>query len=142
VHAGGDVENAPRGYIKAAVVGRTQNVEEEIGEEMGPVVLRLVSSFVLPGQPANMNTAVFWTPEPNEGNSFHAVEIDPYSVEMKDGAPVFRDGVIAPEGGESIIKCHFIPWYQAAIIKDALTNAGVVRLLSYLVRQNLMTISF
>lgn len=139
VHAGGDVRNVPRGYLKVGSPDRTQNAEEELAEEIGPRVAALATPVRLDGEGANPNTAVFWTPKPEDGNTFHAVFISPDYLCQKNNVLGFIDGIVAPEGGESIVGCSFIPWYQAACLRDGLTNMAVARLLAHLHMNSIIT---
>lgn len=134
VHAGGDVRNVPRGYLKVGSPDRTKNATEEFAEEVGPKAAALATPERLDGEGGNPNTAVFWTPEPEDGNTFHAVRINAKHLEPVIPGPqlVFKHGFVAPEGGESIVKCEFIPWTAAAQLRDGLTMMAVVRLLAHL----------
>lgn len=134
MHAGGYIQNAPRGYMKVGGTTRAQNAAEEVGEEMGPKVVDIAPPTQLEGEGVNMYTAVFWTATPGEGNSFHAAEVDPqYLVRHDEGSLRFKADLIAPEGGESIVKCEFIPWQAAVRGRDGLTIVGVARLIAHLV---------
>ncbi len=134
VHAGGDVRNVPRGYLKVGDTDRTKNAKDEFAEEVGPRAAALATPVQLEGEGANPNTAVFWTPETEDGVTFHAVRINSKYLELAVPGPllVFPKGFVAPEGGESIVKCEFVPWTVAAQLRDGLTMMAVVRLLAYL----------
>ena len=142
VHAGGDVDNAPRGYMKIGTTDRTQNATEELAEEVGPNVAEINPPTQLEGDPVNMNTAVFWTPGKDEGNSFHSVEVDPnYLVDDGNDSMRFVDGLVAPEGGESITRCQFDPWHVAVRKQDGLTIVGIARLMAQLEDEGRLFIS-
>lgn len=133
VHMGGDVENAPRGYLKVGGTSRDENASEELAEEVGPKVAALNAPVQMEGNGVNMNSAVFWTAEANEGNSFHAVEVpDGYLERRGERELRFKEGLVAPEGGESIIRCRFVPWMDVVHGRDGLSIVGVARLIAHL----------
>lgn len=132
VHAGGYVKNVPRGYLKVGNTDRQENAKMELGEEVGPKVVEIGTVFQLPGEGANPNTAVCWTPRSDDGVTFHAIHINAEYL-VRDGSVWrFKDGLVAPEGGESIVRCEFIPWQHAARLRDGLTMMAIARLLAYL----------
>ncbi len=140
VHAGGDVDNVPRGYLKVGNPDRTKNATEEYAEEVGPGAAAIARPVRLAGEGGNPNTAVFWTPKPEDGNTFHAIRVSPEHLEyMEPGQELrFKPGFVAPEGGESIVRCRFIPWCQAAQLRDGLTMMAVARLLAYLIGHEML----
>lgn len=133
-HMGGDVENAPRGYLKVGSSDRATNALEETAEEVGPRVAEIGTPRQLPGRPVSMNSAVFWTPGPNEGNSFHAIRVPERLLEFadEDGSLRFKQDYVNPQQGESITCFRLIPWTEAVLGRDGLTIVGVARLMAYL----------
>ncbi len=133
---GGPVLNAPRGFLdpnERHAVGAQRELFEEMGLEAPKSSL-----IALPGAPANPNSTFFETAGPEEGVRFFALEIPRSAVTQQNPDRYgFKSGVIAQDGearqhrlAEKIGKAAFLPWYQAAMVGDMITNAAVARLLA------------
>ncbi len=134
---GGDVWNAPRGFVEPGEDHLAAG-HRELGEETG-IDARLHRLFLLAGSPGNPNSAFFETPEASLGVRFVAVEFSPGDLTEVDGTLQLREALVSsnPEArshrtAEQISAARFFHWTEAARVADMFTNAAVARLLAYL----------
>ncbi|MDC0742942.1 NUDIX domain-containing protein [Polyangium mundeleinium] len=134
---GGDVWNAPRGFLErgeSAEDGAIRELSEETGYEFSG--RGLVS---LPGPRGNPNSAFFDTRSEDRGMAFFALEVSRDELERDEKGYVFREGrvdrseaALQHRVAEQIGDVHFLRWEEAACVGDMFTNAIVARLLAWL----------
>ncbi|MFO0617254.1 MAG: NUDIX domain-containing protein [Polyangiaceae bacterium] len=134
---GGDVWNAPRGFVDPGETHEAAGARE-FREETG-VHATSLHPRMLSGEAANPNSAFFETPLPGMGVRFAAVELGTDDVELRDGRWVVRRQLVDDSAAaanhrraEMIASCQFFPWHEAACFADMFTNAAVARLLAHL----------
>ncbi len=132
---GGEVWNAPRGFLDPGEDRRLGAVRELV-EEVG-LHPEASSVLALPGEPANPNSTFFETWGEGEGVTFFAVAVTADLLSRDHGAWGFTAGALDPEAersrtAEAISTARFFPWWEAATMGDLFTNGAVARLLAHL----------
>lgn len=137
---GGDVWNAPRGFLDPGE-RHADAAARELAEETGFAV-DAGRVLGLPGAKGNPNSAFFETWGEGEGIGFFALEVSPDDLTPDGEGFTFRAERVAAaqhSGGsaaaEMIWRARFFPWAEAAGVGDLLTNAAVARLLAWLKQQ-------
>lgn len=133
---GGEVWNAPRGFLDAgetSIEAGVRELREETGYAAGAAL------FELAGAPTNPNSTFFETPAPDHGVRFCAVEVPESKLRPADGGlgwspSAIERGVDSSEAmdRERIVAARFVPWTEAVHVADMFTVAAVARLLAHL----------
>lgn len=137
---GGEVWNVPRGFSEPREIAIT-TAKRELTQELG--VRRQI--FPLPGDPVNPNSAFFETLNPDEGDTFWAVEFlrEELIEQIEADAPShigklqLKPGIFKPDNkdAEKILSCMFTSIESAAMLSDMYTVAATARLAFYLDNQ-------
>lgn len=121
----GEVWNLPRGFIESGelhLAGAVRELREETG--------LLAEVVLLPGEPANPNSAFFIT-APGEGVRFYAAKLQADTL-CRDAQGSLQLSVPQSANEEHISLLRFVPWREAIVLADMFTVAGVGRLLAYI----------
>ncbi|MCH7641427.1 NUDIX domain-containing protein [Patescibacteria group bacterium] len=134
----GPVPNLPRGFLDPGE-SHFEAAKRETEEELGITA----TSFELPGEPTNPNSAFFETWGEGEGARFFGLEFGENMVKAKGEGYVLDEGLVSPvsKSAEGIMSAGFIPWQKAALVGDIFTIAGVARLTAYLESEGRLVIS-